>query len=500
LKTEKEEKILTPLDALAASLLFWNGLSKYLQDFTKPLLKAGEYFTDQEADKFLLESPDKNIRAYLDLAVWNWLLFQRACASVSNEFLDYYSNNFLEFTAAVLNGNDDIAEMFRKKRLALQKLVVEFPDAVKKIREDYGFHFDSGGYLLIEETERMRLYQVLPDVSGVQVNNDMKPVIIAHPFVLGPNILAFLPKERRSFVHAFANKGIPTYVRIIKEIDENPPVQVMTGEDDVTDTALFVRLIAALHGKPVTLIGVCQGGFMLLAGLLTGKYAGFVDALITCASPIDGTLSKGLKGYLDKINERFRDLAYSLKTLPSGNSVVDGDVMSWLYKLKSIEHEGPIYSFIKDLERFEKKGSGEIDKSAAAINYWLMYDRTDLPVEITNLSTLSYSVPISPQGDLPFTLFGRRLNLKYINEQNIKFLICYGSRDELVEPPSALAPLEYIRAQTAKFPSGHAAIFTSWSNPDSEYALDKQYADGSRGPVRFHLDLDEEISHKKQNE
>jgi len=204
---------------------------------------------------------------------------------------------------------------------------------------------------------------------------------------------------------------------------------------------------------------------------------------------MDGTKSKGLKSYLDEVNNRFKELEYSVKTLPSGVRVVDGDVMSWVYKLKSIEREAPIYQFFRDLSNFDK--SDNISKLAAAISYWLLYDRTDLPVNITQLSTLSYTVPISSEGNLPFTLFGRTLSLRSISEKKIKFLICYGASDELVEPPSALAPAEFIDVEKTEFPKGHAAIFTSWSDPESAYALHKTYDNGQRGPVRFHLDLDD---------
>ncbi len=155
------------------------------------------------------------------------------------------------------------------------------------------------------------------------------------------------------------------------------------------------------------------------------------------------------------------------------------------------------YSDIDQFEENVRNGREDVGKTAAAINHWLVYDRTDLPVSITNLSRLSYTVPISPEGDLPFELFGRRLNLNYINEKGIKFLICYGRDDKLVEPSSSLAPLDFVDAETAEFPKGHAAILTTWSHPDSEYALRKRFPNGQRGPVRFHLDLDEDQSREK---
>jgi hypothetical protein len=342
----------------------------------------------------------------------------------------------------------------------------------------------------------MDLYQVLPTEDGVEIRPEVKPIVIAHPYVLGPGILTFLPGERKSYAHAFANQGIPTYLRIVKDIESTPPVQIMTGEDDAQDTAEFCRYVKDRHGKPVTLNGFCQGGFIVLAGLLSGELDGLVDALITCVAPIDGTRSRGLVEYLEHITPRFRDLRYATKTLPNGNQVVDGKVMSWVYKLKSIEREAPLFTYYRDINLFEtmvERGIQGVGKTAAAINHWLVYDRTDLPVDITRMSFNSYTIPISPEGDLPFELFGRRLNFSYMREKGIKFLICYAAKDDLVDPPSALAPQDFMDVELAEFPKGHAAIATSWSHPESEYALHKRYPNGQRGPVRFQLDLDEAL-------
>ena len=142
-------------------------------------------------------------------------------------------------------------------------------------------------------------------------------------------------------------------------------------------------------------------------------------------------------------------------------------------------------------ERICDKGVG---KTAAAINYWLIYVRTDLPIDITQMSFNSYTIPISPEGDLPVELFGRKLNFAYMREKGIKFQICYAAKDDLVDPPAALAPRDYMEVEVTEFPKGHAAIATSWSHPESEYALHKRYPNGQRGPVRFHLDLDEALA------
>jgi hypothetical protein len=76
---------------------------------------------------------------------------------------------------------------------------------------------------------------------------------------------------------------------------------------------------------------------------------------------------------------------------------------------------------------------------------------------------------------------------------NIPWLICYGEHDDLVEKETALAPLDHLEAEVTPFPKGHVAIATSWSSPTSACALHTRFGEGNwRGPVRFHLDLEEE--------
>jgi len=58
-----------------------------------------------------------------------------------------------------------------------------------------------------------------------------------------------------------------------------------------------------------------------------------------------------------------------------------------------------------------------------------------------------------------------------------------------VEEETALAPADCIKVETTGFPKGHLAIATSWSNPKSEYSLDKRF-NNQRGPVLFQLDID----------
>jgi hypothetical protein len=492
------------VESMQTAMLYWLGLFRYSQDFLQPFFLASESFKAEESRKFGGDALE-NIRDYAELLGFNLILAVTAWKSSVSKVFGFHLREFQRFAFSLINtlegaDGETVDQYMAKEAKALERLVIEYPEAIRDIDKEFGFHFDEEAYELVDETERMSLYQVLPTEPEVKVRMGAKPILAAHPYVLGPNILAFLPGERKSYVHAFANQGIPTYVRIVKDIHANPAVQVMTGEDDVLDTKRFSEVIVGRHGKALTLNGVCQGGFLMAIALLSGELDGLVDAFITCGSPIDGTRSPGLKSYLDEVVPRFRRLAYATKTLPNGNRVIDGKIMSWVYKLKSIEKETPLYAYYESIDRFEedvRHGIEGMGKTAAGINHWLIYDRTDLPVKITELSRLSYTIPISPEGDLPFTLFGRRLNLRHIAEKGIRWLICYGKDDKLVEPPSALAPLDFLEAEVTEFPKGHAAIYTTWSHPDSEYALHKRFPSGQRGPVRFQLDLDEEPADKQ---
>jgi hypothetical protein len=132
----------------------------------------------------------------------------------------------------------------------------------------------------------------------------------------------------------------------------------MNGDDDARDTRRFCETIINAHGKPVTLNGYCQGGFNALCSLLSGELDDLVDAFITCVSPMDGTRSKGLARFLARLPQRFNDLAYGTKTLPNGNLVADGQLMGWVYKLKSIEQEIPAAAFFRDLMMFARQKNG----------------------------------------------------------------------------------------------------------------------------------------------
>ncbi len=475
------------------------GLIRYNNEFVTPFLVAGIYFSNAEASAFLKDSPADRIASYSDLLEFNLDIFSRYLAG-SLKAIEAYNRRELKHCVAAwyntvfnLKGEKLDELIFRQSEI-VRNVTKKLPQAISDIEPEYGFHFERGVNIKIAETDRFFLYQILPTDRKAKVHENGKPVLIIPPFVLGSNILSFLPEEKRSYAHSFANQGIPTYIRIMKNIKTTPAFQVMRIEDDARDTKFFCEKVKEKHGKMVTLNGYCQGGYTAVCNILSHQLDGLVDALITCVSPMDGTRSTGLGNFLKTLPPRFNDLIYGTKTLANGNKVADGDLMGWVYKLKSIENEAPLVNFFRDLMLVspEKNQPLKISKTAAALNYWLQNERSDLPLSITQMSFASYNIPVTEDGTLPVKMFGRKLNFKEMTHKKIHWLICYGENDDLVEKETALAPLDYVAAEVTPFPKGHVAIATSWSHPESECALHKRFGKNKyRGPVKFHLDLDD---------
>lgn len=501
LKKNLEKNVSAFNHFLHASQNYLSAFSKYTNDFLIPTLIATSYFNHVEKEKLRNISPLESVQSYMELLAFNFDLLNRGVSAGMRAMADSGKMEMESAIAAMFNtllcsDGEDIEAFTARQAKMMDILANKYPQAIMDIEPEYGFHFERNDKAKIAETDRYILYQVFPVDEKIKVKNNGKPVIILPPYVLGANILAFLPHENRSYAHCFANQGIPTYIRILKDINTTEALQVMTGEDDAIDTRLFCEKVKHIHGKPVTLNGYCQGGFSAVCNLLSGELDGLVDALITCVAPMDGTRSRELANFLNKLPQRFNDLAYGTKTLPNGNRVADGKLMGWVYKLKSIEDESPVAVFYRDLMMFARQGGKniKISKTAAAINYWLNNERNDLPMEITQMSFASYNTPVTSDGTLPVKLFGRKLNFKRLQEKKIKYLICYGENDDLVEKETALAPLDYIDVEVTAFPKGHVAMATSWSHPTSACALHTRFGDQNcRGPVRYQLDLDEEM-------
>ncbi|MFO1207264.1 MAG: hypothetical protein U1E63_16335 [Burkholderiales bacterium] len=119
---------------------------------------------------------------------------------------------------------------FMRREAEVMEAVANFTEQIEKIKDEFGFHFNADTYKLVHETDSFLLYQVLPLKKDVKVRTDVKPMMLIPPYMLGVHILSFLPHENKSYAHSFANEGVPTYVRVVKDILTHEKVQAAPEE------------------------------------------------------------------------------------------------------------------------------------------------------------------------------------------------------------------------------------------------------------------------------
>jgi hypothetical protein len=370
----------------------------------------------------------------------------------------------------------------------IMEAVANFHEEIEKIKDEFGFQLKTSDYELVHETDTFLLYQVLPIKEGVKVRNELKPVLLIPPYMLGVHILGFLPFENKSYAHAFANEGIPTYVRITKDIMTTEAVQNTTPEQDCLETAELCGMIAEKHSQKITLNGTCQGGYISLINVLSGRLKESCDSLITNVAPIDGTYSEGVAG-MPTLHSDF-----VTETLPNGNKVANGYLLSLGMRFVSIDRETPLIKVL-DQASLHKATNLSPGKTVAALYRWLLKERVHLPFGIHNMSSLTFQEPIADNGDLPVKLFGETLNVKGLVEMNVPWYQDYAIKDDLVTYHCATGANKHLEGtgivESVPFPAGHVAILTSPYNKRSPVNGEFQAKDGKtyRGPVKFQLDI-----------
>lgn len=386
------------------------------------------------------------------------------------------------------NSEGETLSEFVGREAAVMESVANFSQDMEKIKDEFGFHFKSPNYELAAETDCFLMYQVLPTKKGVKVRNDLKPMILVPPYMLGVHILAFLPDENKSYAHSFANEGIPTYVRVVKDIMKHETVQTMTPDDDCTQTRMLCEKLLEKHGKKVTLNGTCQGGYICLMNVLSGTLNDVCDALITNVAPIDGTYSSAINGMPQMHHD------FLTTTLPNGNRVANGYLLSLGMRFVAIDREQPL---VKVLDQASLHRATDLNpgKTVAALFRWLLKERVHLPTGIASMSSKTFQEPIADDGTLPIQLYGKPLNVKDLAKFNVPWYQNYAIKDDLVTPACATAANKYLEGtgmvESVAFFGGHVAILTS---PYAKKApVNGTFTDAlgkpSRGPVKFQMDI-----------
>ena len=427
----------------------------------------------------------------LEVLQHNQELVTRGMMSAQEKLMGFVFDQIEEGVQATMNtmfgGEGEDLTGFMRREADNMEAVANFTVEIEKIKDEFGFHFNTPGYKLVHETDSFQMYQVMPVKKGVKVNDNLKPMLLVPPYMLGVHILSFLPGENKSYAHSFANEGIPTYVRVVKDIMENPAVQTMTPDDDCDQTRELCQKLVDKHGKKVTLNGTCQGGYICLMNILSGTLTEQVDALITNVAPIDGTYSQAING-MPRMHHDFLTA-----TLPNGTKVANGYLLSLGMRFVAIDRETPLVKVI-DQASLHKATGGNPGKTVAALFRWLLKERVHLPLEIAKMSSATFQNPIGEDGSLPVQLYGKPLNVKTMAELNIPWYQNYAVKDDLVTPPCAIAANKFLEGtgivESVPFPGGHVAILTSPYSKKSP--VNGRFKDRSgqeyRGPVTFQLE------------
>jgi hypothetical protein len=441
-------------NAAAKNPLSWSQLFQVAQH-SQSLFSRGFMADQEQLSKFLWDQVEEVVKA------------------TNNTFLD---------------SEGETLEQYMRRQGDVMSAVANFNEQIEKIKDEFGFQFNTPDYELVAETPSFLMYQVLPTQQGVTVRNDLKPMLLVPPYMLGVNILAFLPLENKSYAHAFANEGIPTYVRVVKDIWETEAVQTMTPDDDCTQTRELCQKIVDKHRQKVTLNGTCQGGYNSLMNLLSGTLTDVCDTLISNVTPVDGTYSKAISG-MPQLHSNF-----VLSSMPNGNMVANGYLLSLGMRFVAIDRETPLITVL-NLAKLQKATKGNPGKTPAALYRWLRKERVHLPPAIADMSSISFQQPIAKDGTLPVQLFGKPLNIRDLAGLGVKWYQNYATKDDLVTPPCAIAGNKFLEGtdviETVAFPGGHVAILTS---PYSKSApVNGVFTDATgksaRGPVKFQVDM-----------
>jgi hypothetical protein len=387
-----------------------------------------------------------------------------------------------------LGGDGPNLEEFMRREANAMSAAANFNEEIEKIKDEFGFRFGTPNYTLVAETPCFQMYQVLPMKPGVKVRDDLKPMLLVPPYMLGVNILAFLPLENKSYAHAFANEGIPTYVRVVKDIWTTEAVQTMTPDDDCTQTKELCGKLVEKHGQKVSLNGTCQGGYISLMNLLSGTLQEVCDTLISNVTPVDGTYSEAISGMPELHND------FVLSPVPNGNMVANGYLLSLGMRFVAIDRETPLITVL-NLAKLEEATDLHPGKTPAALYRWLRKERVHLPPAIAEMSSITFQQPIAGDGALPVQLYGKSLNMRDLAALGIKWYQNYAIKDDLVTPRCALAGNKFLDGtdviETVAFPGGHVAILTSPYR--NKAPVNGTFVDATgkraRGPVSFQLEV-----------
>ena len=185
---------------------------------------------------------------------------------------------------------------------------------------------------------------------------------------------------------------------------------------------------------------------------------------------------------------------FTTTTLPNGNMVANGYLLSLGMRFVAIDRETPLVKVL-DQAALQKATKMNPGKTPAALFRWLLKERVHLPSSIAAMSSHTFHEPIAEDGTLPVKLFGKPLQLKDLAKLGVKWYQNFAIKDDLVTPACATAGNKFLDGtdvvESVAFHGGHVAILTS---PYAKKApVNGEFVDALgkkvRGPVKFMLDM-----------
>lgn len=427
-----------------------------------------------EYDPSVLSSASELSRVYSET-------FSKAMKDMS----DHYIEQTNSMTEALATGDwTKVEDELARYAAALDTVNNVNPELMEEAKEKTGFNVENENeYTLLMETPRAKVWQVLPLEEGVVVDDTRKPVMLVSPFMLEDRIMAIDPHNGMSFAHQFANEGIPTYVIRFDNPNENEFARDMSGEEFTDDLADATGAIKAKHGRSVALQTVCQGAYLSLLSMCSGRLDESVDAFTQIVPPNGQTEDPILQSSLQRIPESDRGHLPEVDPFPASVSTLS-------MQLNNLQN--PVSSLIGAINAAKK---GPMSSSAAAMNVWLeSHETRPMPRKMVELTLQGAVAPVSPEGVLPQRLYGEELSLQRM--RNKKWGIFAGGRDNVVSPVSARAPLglpcfaeepltDVVYVEDPK--AGHVSFLTGYTtkqgrekNPNNPLSLYRKWEEEER--------------------
>ena len=140
-----------------------------------------------------------SLRDTMEIMQHKQSLVQKGLLATQGKMTDYLFDQVQEAFDALSNtifdADGEHLTGYMKREAEVMEAVANFPEKIEKVKDDFGFHFERSAYRLVHDTGSFLMYQVLPLKKGVKVRDDLKPMLLIPPYMLGEHILSFLPYE-----------------------------------------------------------------------------------------------------------------------------------------------------------------------------------------------------------------------------------------------------------------------------------------------------------------